>query len=319
MTVQTLQSRLHVVVRLLESPMFSVAAVAVVTGLPWKWRVSLVDCFLGEEAGLAMMLVQSESGASERLHWSMVDLWSDGLEVSKTGPSSVVAHEKPLMGDEDRALQESERVRVAQVAVDTPIALSRGMDVGVVSTATEHAELLAYLAAQTGWSFHLARLACMFQEGAGERFRRARLVIALRGEDDKGVRPIAWSLAPDKLLGGEVSTRNYALRANARFASAEISEQRAAPQETIMQSSGLLTSKPEWEFTPAKGAPLRGDFALMLIVKAPAATRVRGEVAFDVVVTKHRTLARDKQATVKGATTVTIDFEGPGQQAGYHS
>jgi hypothetical protein len=249
-------------------------------------------------------------GTGELRHWSEIDLWSDDQR-------NPVFTEELTSVEDDLELQAR---RTAKVGLDVPLMLTKATNAEVMATVTEHSALLAYLAseADSGWSFHLARLACTFKAGRGEFFKEAKLTISLRRTDGDSPKPIAWSLAPDRLLDGDERTSKRGLTASAKLIGVTASEERKAPQGTIIQSYGPLTSHPEWRFTRTKTASLEGDFALVLIVRAPAAVPVRGEVVFDVTVIKPIRVLRDKQAEIRGASQATIEFESPGQEAVVH-
>jgi hypothetical protein len=236
-----------------------------------------------------------------------VNLWSDRQRRPVYG-------ERPLTTAEWNRLN---ALRNAGVGADIPLALSGVAVSQVVAGATEHADLLAYLASadQSGWSYHLARLACSFKEGKGESFIEAELTVELFGEDDDELLPTVWSLTPAKVLDGDERSYEFGFTTSLKFLQTSTTRQRKGPQGTLVQGYGLLTSTARWRFTPTEVARLEGDFELGLIVRVPRAVPAHAVVTLDVVLEKPRRLAPARQAEVRGAASRTIVFEGPGQQA----
>jgi hypothetical protein len=144
------------------------------------------------------------------------------------------------------------------------------------------------------YEFHAIRLCCSFRPADGEPFTGCWVGIDLKSSnEDLTARPIAWSMAPQRLDRITDTSTNFSFTASLKLSvvniGGSVTRARSTTSSTaLLQAYGELSSEPSWEFTSIAGAELNGMQQLKLVVRKPVGTPVQGRTSIEANVMRPR-------------------------------
>ncbi|MER7282450.1 hypothetical protein ABT369_49265 [Dactylosporangium sp. NPDC000244] len=169
------------------------------------------------------------------------------------------------------------------------------------------------LAEASRYTYHMARLALSLTTGSDDPpFTQAVLTLLLSSAGTPGDPPVAWSMAPERVVDAQEATDTFKFAPELKMEPVSVSLGSVERQTTVTTSDphirahNLLTSDPAWHLYATTHNPLAGVFAFRLVLRCPVGVTPQALVSVSATVRERRLLwyrSRDLPPTVF-ATTV---------------
>jgi hypothetical protein len=162
------------------------------------------------------------------------------------------------------------------------------------SGSTDDAELQRFMQEEAGDSdFYLLRLTCTLRPDDDEPFTEVLLGVALSSADPSRDAPIAWSMAPVRLVEPVEISKSVSLSPSLKILGvgvepkAEVAEKRVR-QDVFLEALYELESTPTWAMYRTRSSALQGLHRFNLVVKAAKGSITVGEVAATAKIERKR-------------------------------
>jgi hypothetical protein len=170
-----------------------------------------------------------------------------------------------------------------QVSLGTPIVIALTPErVG------EDRDLAEFVKAEAAtFRYYLVHMACTFNPSDDAPFVKAWYQVNLSRQDGAtDALPIAWSMEPDRQQEKVDISSNAELGFDLKLLSGKIKDPATVVKETSLQALYELQPTPTWEFTQTSLDPIKGNYRLRMVVRAPKDVASTGTIGLTATVQK---------------------------------